>query len=677
MAEEEKDQQEERAKHADIQRRKQANAEEIDDLRERLYSRGGPTTKSTRHSLVDRERQSSQKEPAQKQNNQQAPIPEEKPISETAITNQSEVDAVVNSESMPKQNRRSSFRKAIVIFGTVFFVVAIGIASAFLFWGNNNFSGNNISIHTTGPVSVGGGEEMDFQIAISNHNTVPIKFATLYVEYPKGTKSASEDGKELSLEKIQLDTIDSGELVNIPLKAVIYGEEDEEQEIKARIEYRVEGSNATFEKKADPLMFEISTSPIVLTVDAVDTISSGQEYTMTLTLQSNSPTPLSNILVKASYPIGFDFVESDPDTVSGQDTWSLDTLDPNEKQTISITGLVTGGENEAKTFDITAGVSSDRDVTTLVSQLATTRTEVIIEEPFLDVEMKINNSLKDTVIIDENDRANVNIKFTNTLDTALFDGKVQVELGGNALNEYRVDDFSGFYDSLTNTITWDRNSEPSLVEILPGRSVNVTFRLDPSRNIGNAPELTFKVTFSGQRQVFSSELPQNLQGIVERKVRIESVSEVASETLYSSGPFTNTGPTPPVAETVTQYAYVIEVESGVNDVTDAELTAVLPQYVSWLDLYQGEGSVTFNSTSRTMKWEIGDMDSHSSERLYVQISMRPSLSQVGSTPTLVGTQRFKATDRFTGTTIRANGSALTTSNDNDDVLEDGRVRNPE
>ena len=62
----------------------------------------------------------------------------------------------------------------------------------------------------------------------------------------------------------------------------------------------------------------------------------------------------------------------------------------------------------------------------------------------------------------------------------------------------------------------------------------------------------------------------------------------------------------------------------------------------------------------------------------MQVSFLPSLTQVGTTPTILEAQRFKATDRFTGTIVRAEHSALTTGlyYEEDKDLRDGRVRSP-
>ena len=41
-------------------------------------------------------------------------------------------------------------------------------------------------------------------------------------------------------------------------------------------------------------------------------------------------------------------------------------------------------------------------------------------------------------------------------------------------------------------------------------------------------------------------------------------------------------------------------------------------------------------------------------------TLLPSSSQIGSSPTLVGQQRLKATDQFTGTVVRNVNAAITT-----------------
>ncbi len=665
-----------------------AEAARIQELRERLYARGA-TVQAPRHTLPKREMadvheiHDTIEEPPEKDVDTPrsdvrtvSPIPP--PLLHTPVAATVSESTVPYNGPMVSTSRRKSLRKKIALLGVAFFVLAVGVASFIMLRGNNTISGDNIALTVTGPIAVGGGEDFPFQISIANQNAISIESATLIIEYPKGTHSAEEGNREIATERKQLETVESGELLNVEMMARIFGEENEEKEIKVSVDYRVAGSNATFHKEAAPLCFKVSTSPVVMTFDAVKTISSGQEIELTLTVQSNSPTPLDDLLVKVTYPEGFDYSESKPEPISGEDTWRIGSLKPAEKKILVIKGLMTGYEDEKRRFVATGGVANASDQNALASMLAKAQTEVTIEQPFLDVGVSVNGNKNDPAIITTNEPAQVEIEYKNALDMAIYDGKVLVELSGNALNEFEVKPSNGFYDSTKNTITWDAVDETSLKEILPGKVSRLSFTLNPREDIGRTPELAFKVTVRGQR-VFEDRVPQELVGTASRTIKVESVPVITSAILYGEAPFTNTGPIPPVAERVTQYTYMLIVKAGTNDITGAEITAVIPQYVSWLDLITDDDDVTYNATTRTMRWNIGNMDANSEKQVAVQVSFLPSLSQVGTTPTILEAQRLKATDRFTGTTVRAEHPALTTSlyDATDEEMRDGKVRESE
>ncbi len=664
-----------------------AEAARIQELRERLYAREATVT-APRHELPRREIHDTHEiyETIEKPPEKIVEPPQEEarvatpPVSHPHTPPSEAVDEnkVPYTEYMGVSSRRKSLRKKFALVSLVFFVIAVGVASLIMFGGSNTISNDNISITVTGPVAVGGGEDFPFQISIANQNAIEIQSATLIIEYPRGTHSTEEGNREITIERKQLDTIKSGELLNVELKARIFGEENEDKEIKVSVDYRVAGSNATFKKDAEPLRFKVSTSPVVISLDSLKRITSGQELELKLTVQSNSPTPLTDLLIKAEYPEGFDYSESEPETLSGEDVWRIETLKPNEKKVINIKGIVTGYEEEIRKFVVTGGVANETDQNILTSVLAKAQSEVTIEQPFLNVNIAVNGGTAEPGVITTNEVASVEIEYENALNTTIYEGKIFVELMGNALNEFDVKPANGFYDSTKNTITWDAVDEKSLKEILPGRSSRVLFQLDPLDDIGRTPEISLKVTVQGQR-VYEDRAPQELVGTASRKIKVESVPVITSSILYGEAPFVNTGPIPPVAEKMTQYVYMLRVKAGTNDVTAAELTAVIPQYVSWLDLVTEDDDVTYNATTRTMRWNIGNMEANSEKQVAIQVSFLPSLSQVNTTPTLLETQRFKATDRFTGTVVRADHPALTTSlyNSSSDELEDGKVRESE
>lgn len=649
------------------------DTDEINEVRKRLYARGSDFAHSARHSIPPRE-QTVQNPTVL---NTEIPVPNNG-IAHTAshVTPVShEIIREVPSETMSSKNTRKKYRKIFAIVGIIFFIISVSIASFIMFWGGNTISGENISITVTGALAAGGGGIYEFQVAVANQNTVPIQSATLIIEYPKGTHSASDENKEIVIERQSLSTIGAGEMINVPVKARMYGEENEDKEIKVWIEYRVAGSNATFEKYAEPLKLKITTSPLIMTFESVKKIASGQDVDLTLTVQSNSPTPLQNILVKITYPEGFDFIESDIDTISGEDTWKFNELKSNEKKTIHIKGQITGHETDVRQFSAVAGISKDNGGSSLASQLATANTQISVESPFLDVQAVINGNPSETVVVNGEDSVTVEIIYKNSLSTTLSNGTVSVQLDGNALSDFDIQNNTGHYDSTKNTIAWEGSEIDNLKEILPGETVRLSFILKPSKNVSKTPEITMVANVTGLR-ISESQVSEKLEGTVSRTIKVESVPLFTTQTNYAEGPFTNTGPVPPVAEKVTQYTYLLSVKAGTNDLTGGEVTAVLPQGVSWLDMVTPDDVVTYNATTRTMKWSIGDIDANTEATVGIQVSFLPSVTQIGKVPTILETQRFKATDRFTGTTVRAEAPALTTnlSTDRNDTQNNtGRV----
>ncbi len=648
-------------KKPDSTRTHVSDSARIEALRERLYSRGNTAEAFSRHEL----------EPTA----HTTPEASEVEIPPIVSEHVSPLPHLYTPPPMSHASTRSSFRSKFALLGIIFFIGALAVSSAFLFLGNDSISGNNISIDVSGPLTVAGGETMNLQIAVGNQNKLPIESATLIITYPRGAQSTTDAGKELFTVRRELNRIGNGEVVNIPAQLLIYGEQNEEKQVKVSVEYRVQGSNSIFFKEALPFTFKISSSPVIININGVERTPSGQEVELEVVVQSNTKEPLTNLLMRASYPRGFDFTASVPETASGQDTWKIKSLKPGESYTIKIRGLVVGNENEANTFKIEVGVPNERDALSLASILSTGETNIIIERPFLDVKVLVNGDDGETVVVNPSGGANVNVQFKNALDTVVYDGVVYVELEGNALDEIDVNAQKGYYDSIKNTIKWDSIDSPELRELAPGESHSVSFSVNPRNDIKATPEIRFRVTIQGNR-VSEGRVPEQVVGTVERTIKVASVTKFTTAALYSDGPFRNTGPIPPIAEKTTQYTYLLTLKNGTNPITGAEVTAVMPPYMTWLDLVSDNNDVIYNPSTRSLKWNVGEMGAGAYREVWIQVSFLSSLSQVGKSPTILETQRFRATDRFTGTVIRSEAPALTTNlkDDPDPTAHNGTVR---
>ena len=384
--------------------------------------------------------------------------------------------------SLPSVSHRHAItvrgvRRKALAAAVLFFVVALILSGSFLFFGQNTISGNNITIDVEAPLVIGGGEELALQVGVTNRNAVVVESATLIVEYPPGTQEAGSGSKELFRDRVPLGGIKPGETLHIPVKAKIFGEENEEKTVAISVEYRVAGSNATFFKEAAPLRLKVSSSPVVLTIEGVKEISSGQEMTLTLALASNASMPLQNLLIEAQYPLGFDFSASDPKPVRGQTLWGIESLPPEATETITITGVMTGGVAQERVFRFSVGVPSERDRFSLASVLTTASSGIALTDPFVGLAIAMNGTTGKVLSVGPDDSVSVSITFTNTLSDIIYDATITAALAGNGLDTDSVNVSQGFYDSSTNTITWTKHDVSGLAALAPGDMETVAFTI--------------------------------------------------------------------------------------------------------------------------------------------------------------------------------------------------------
>lgn len=636
--------------------------EHIDELRRRLYERGEVMPEGVeRHKLTPRDVEVSRGWATVAGTNV-PPAPTPLPAEEPATTVAESTPAVHTHEPVPapvlpmttKPKRR--YRLFILVVSLLFFIVTAAVSSLYLFLGANQISAKNIGLTLSAPFTVAGGEMVSMQVSIANQNSVPISSTVLIVNYPSGTRSADEAARDLYEDRIPVPDIAPGQAVNIPVRAVLYGEENEEKEIKVAVEYRVEGSSGTFYKEIDPQLIRITSSPLVVRVSGVDKISSGQDIELRLLVQSNSATVQKDILVSASFPNSFTFEESQPEPDYGKNSWFIDELPPNGSKEIIVKGTVVGQADELSEIQVKVGNPDLSNQFMMGSVLSQTRFSYTIEKPFTGVVFTINGDSDGEAVLEPGVEAEVRVKVENTLSEPIYDMRVEVKPEGNLIRDDLLTVGDGYYDASARVIRHEVSGNSSLAEVGPGESREFTFRVkaDPGQTTAS-----FSVSANVfARRVNEDRASESLIGTARAEAKYSAKPTIGAELGYDNGPFSDTGAIPPIAEKATTYTVTLVAEAGVNDMTGAVMTTSLPQYVSWLDVTKGDGKVEFNPVSKQLKWTVGDVSANSKKTLVFQVSLLPSVTQVGRTAIVIAEQELKATDRFTNVALRVKGDAL-------------------
>lgn len=549
--------------------------------------------------------------------------------------------------------------KAKWLFGVavVFFLVAAGAAAFFLTNNRNIISTGKIDVMVTGPVSIAAGDTLALAVEITNYNSATLETADLVIEYPDGTRDAENVIRELTDYRTGLGNIAPGGRAATSTKAILFGEEGTQHDIVLTLEYRIAGSNAIFVKE-NIFTVSIGSTPLSLTVDAPRSVNSGSEVEFDVSIRSNAKIPLENVVLQAEYPFGFSFVSADPETSYSDTLWVLGDIPPEGRKNITIVGTLEGQQDEDRIFRFNLGVASQNDTTAVGTSFVRAEHEVTIERPFIDLVFSTNGSSNDAVAVGAGSIVRGRISWTNNLPTRLGDAVLEVELPGRAFDEGSVFVTNGFYDSGQNVIRWDKQDLSALAFIDPGESgeVQFSYTIESANDLGGSlvnPEIPMVARLRAL-PVGESRTTQVVTGETTQRVVVISTTNLVSKTNHTTGPFSNTGPIPPIVEEKTTYTVTWTLSNTTNDLTDGVVRAVLPQYVSWEgSVDPANESVTYTASSREVVWRVGTVIAGTGYNeparvVSFQVGLTPSATHVGSAPSIVENPVFSANDVFVG-----------------------------
>jgi hypothetical protein len=560
-----------------------------------------------------------------------------------------ENEAVANVSQAP--TTRSRIRKYVLIGSLAIFAVVAVLSGIYMMLGGSAISSDNISINISGPSTIAGGDTVSLQFGVTNQNPVAIETATLVVRYPAGTRSVQEPIETLFEQRIPLNGLAPGEAKSIPLQVAIFGQENEEKQITATIEYRIVGSTGTFFKEAEPYRLQVTSSPLVLEVTSINRVASGQTMDIIIRAKSNASGPLKNILISAQYPNGFTFSEANPTPVFGDNVWRIEELLPEQNVMITLKGVPSGQANERFVINMDAGPAKPDNQFIVGSTLAIASHEYTIERPFIDVKVQINQSSEPIVVIEEGKEGRAQIVVTNSLDETVYDMIVEVVPGGNILNESSLSTSQGFYDSNRGVVRFETANNPDFREVGPGQVRVLDFGVFPSAP-KNAASFELVVNVYARR-IAESSAQEQLLGTVRAEARYASVASVATQMNLG------TGVLPPKVGQLVTYQASLVAKAGVNDMINTVVKTTLPVYMEWTGENSDQGAVDYNPITKEITWRAASIETGRQKELLFSISLLPSSSQVGITPVVVNQQTLQATDRFTGTALRAVGNQVT------------------
>ncbi|PIQ91657.1 MAG: hypothetical protein COV70_02520 [Parcubacteria group bacterium CG11_big_fil_rev_8_21_14_0_20_39_22] len=590
---------------------------------------------------------------------------------------------ILNERMKAKKQKMSGLTK-LFLGALTFFGISL-VAALYMFVGGGNaISSDNVDIVVVGPVSVAGGEEMSFEIQVTNRNNATLESPTLLLEYPEGVRREENRSEDIRRDIEKLENIAPGDTVRKKVQVVVFGEEEQTKNIGLSLEYRVAGSNAVFEKIKN-YEVRIGSAPVSVSIDSIERTSSGQEFEMALTVSSNAGVLLEDVVVRAEYPFGFNFIESVPSPVLRSEIWNLGDVEPSSKKVIRIRGKLEGQNGEDRVFRFTVGTADKNDSRAIGIAFFTTDKTISIERPFLQLQLTLNNdSSSDKFIAGSAEIVSGDVFWTNNTSSRITNAKIFVELDGRIFDQSSVKAQEGFYRSSDNMIIWDSTNTRGLDVLDPGESGRVSFNfkiLDTSTGlfVDRAPEMSINVSGEGTR-VGDNQVPESIRSVATRDIEISTTLGLTSRATYYIGPFGNSGPMPPKVDNETTYTIYWTLTNSMNDLNNVVVEGSLPSYIEWKGVISPEGQkVTYNPVNGMVRWDAGTVSANAGfggpvKEIAFQVGLTPSLSQVGGAPTLISDIKTRGDDSFTGAVIEAFIKRdITTRLSNDPAFSEGEA----
>jgi hypothetical protein len=577
----------------------------------------------------------------------------------TAWETNTETMSVKNKK--PKHLLQSKKFRGVLFVAALFFITSLIFSFTTFFRGTSTVSNANIDILVLGNAFVDGGEELPLQIRVANRNRVNLDIADLLIEYSRGTGGTSD----IVRERISLGKVSSGSIVDDIVSIIVFGEQGTVRDVLFSLEYRVPGSNAIFVKELN-YPVTIASSPVELSVQAPNQIISNQPFSIEVSLNQNSTDSLQNAMVTANYPAGFMFESASPAPSYGNDAWLLGDLAPGAERTITIQGRVTASPGERRVFTFATGTQSRSNERRLGVQFSSVPLDVQIGSSFVTAGIQYGNNSSGDFVIPDGTSSNFTVMWENQMQNALNNLEVELELSGNGFDPNRVTVSNGFFDPSTNTVRWNGTSMQALQTVGARQRGELSFSLVPRSGVVN-PVIDFTLNASAL-PVGQSNQRIDIQGIYSTTARVQSQVQLTALLTHFSGAFNNSGNMPPLVGQETTYTLSLNVVGSSNNLQNTRVTAKLPSYVVWKNqVSPNSETVTFNSVTREITWNIGNLVAGNSNQrtANVQIGFIPTSAHLGAHQTLVTDIEFIGTDMFTGSEIVRRINQVTSSLNND------------
>ncbi len=568
-------------------------------------------------------------------------------------------------------------------FGAVFLVL-IALSGIFIFF-YLRAQGQEARIEIQSSDTLEAGGIITIPIVYKNVSHTTLHDGEIVVTLPQGAllREQGRDQEPPARLSRHVEDLKPGDQGVIEISARLFGQEREDEKIQALYYYRPENLRAQFSARTDKTV-RIIKVPLALSWEIPETLSRGQDVSITVHYVLDSPLAFEHMAMRMEYPSGFALTSAEPKALVGDTIWDIGRIEPGQEGIITLHGTMIGEEGEVKAFRSSLGTfneltkewrtysESSKEVTIAVTPLSVQGFLGKIREGVVKPGETLNFVIRY--------RNNTNVILKNITVKALFDGSVLDRLTLRPSDE-------GVVDSHTGAAVWGPGDVPQLRQLQPNESgeLQAVIQVKDPPPVMTEQDKNLKVVMHSS--ISTASTPDELKGTnlsSEDSIEFKVASKVifSGKALHGASPIPNTGAFPPQVGKKTTYTIVWEVKNFTNDIVNAEVAATLPANVTWENVTKTDGtSITYNAASSEVRWHIGTVPAGTGVRTPTltgafQVSITPAITDRNNLMKLVNPPRLTGTDSFANIPVDQEINAMMTDIPSDPTAKsgDGTVR---
>lgn len=558
--------------------------------------------------------------------------------------------------------------KFIILLAAAVALIVGGLWATGIFKG---VSGRNIDITILAPQSLEGGEKIVWEVSVQNRNARALTNAELNFQYPPGARPLGSAAKNLR-EKRELGRVGPGEAVKETFEAFLFGYEGEEKRAWAEFEYQPENSSAILAEERE-VTTKIVRSPVGVSIEMPSSLRSGQEFEMKINYISNARGSLENLFIKLEHPAGFSYEGASFAPEDDGTLWRVGTLDAGERGTLTVRGLLSGNDQEQRSFNASVVTREGEEFRTYGGGSFT----ATLSRPFLEIALKTHDNFKAArpgeIIFME-------AKYKNNLPIPVQNVSVEVRITGAGIDERKIRAVKGDWRAATRSVVWKVSSESDLEELAAGEEGTLRFEfafLNPPP-IRTSADKNFSALLEA-RIVPEGVPPEyagtDVAGESELEIKLATNLQLVRRGFYFSETLPNSGPMPPKVGEETTFTVVWSLTNSVSDISGLTLKASLPSYMSWKGVIQpSDAEISFHESTGEITWKIDELKAGTgfirpAEEVAFQVGLIPGANLAGKAPELVSSVSASGRDMFAELAVEAKASELTLNLPDDTRLE--------